>query len=87
MINNHRILLRFHILSVLIIFSARRGWQSSLGRLRVEARLRNFLLLSDYRLLLLLLLLICFLFGNILGIDCVVNRDRTCFDTCHGGHA
>ena len=89
MINNHRLLLYFFlILHVLIVFSARRGWQSSLGRLRVEARLRDFLLLGNYwLLLLLLLLLICFLFGNILGIDCVVDRDRTCFDTCHGGHA
>ena len=84
MINNHRLLLHYLILSILKIFSARRGWQSSLGRLRVEARLRDFLLLGDYRLL---LLLVQFLFGNILGIDCVVDRDRTCIDTCHGGHA
>ena len=84
MINNHRLLLLFLILHVLIVFSARRSWQSSLGRLRVEAWLRDFLLLSDYRLL---LLFIKFLFGNILGVDCVVDRDRTSIDTCHGGHA
>ena len=84
MINNHRLLLLFLILHVLIVFSARRGWQSSLGRLRVETWLRDFLLLSDYRLL---LLFIKFLFGNILGVDCVVDRDRTSIDTCHGGHA
>ena len=88
MINNHRLLLYFFlILHVLIVFSARRGWQSSLGRLRVEARLRDFLLLGDYRLLLLLLIFIKLLFGNILGIDCVVDRNRTSIDTCHGGHA